>query len=362
MLNRILVIVVICFQLFACGSGGPKGAFDRAFNKDKKKEKYEDPNKFKFDISGLKGAYTAKVKGEYLFFYFRDNGVEIASKTDGPIKTCNILQPITQGPPNNLEIGAAESCSPLSLEILSQDGEDFIVKYPFDCIFCDHRFQHVRDVTVGRRIFNWSPESLAKLPPTIKSLQFKDMATTELEAARAKFKNELFASSLSLTEDLTTELCNGYLDIDEHGAFISNGKVITCDEFRTNRRNKDKWDTPQCVLISGTRKVLPKFRRKLAVLEVHHLNRSEGIWIFDQRHEGVDTSLTPEQRRTPTERKLPATQSANDVFLIVESADSEKNGNGIKSDPDLTIVCLKVELASPIQIEDVKKALGAIVE
>ncbi len=383
MLNRILVVGLGSCLLFACGSGGPKGALDRALGKHKK----EKP--FVADVSSLKGAYTLRdIKKSHgsstsyfavepvlgiknsdpdITLYFRDNGVEIASKTEAPIKTCSILQAISQGPSNNLEIAPSEGCSSLSLEIVEQFGNSFTAKLdPFACPgvnngMCDGlRFERRGDQSVGWRMFTWSPESIAKMPPTIKSLQYQDVVTSDLEAARAKFRKELLSASVSLNEDLTLNWFVG--QSDGYGAIIANGKVITRDEINANIENgAPRYGETQCIVSSKTQKTLPKFQRKLAKLEVSHINRTEGMWIYDQLHEGLDTLLPPEQRRTPTESKLPTTRAKNTVTLTVESADSEQNGNGIKSDRDLSILCDKAIAEGPIQIEDVQKALGSVV-
>ena len=220
-------------------------------------------------------------------------------------------------------------------------------------------FESAPDFRVGELMYGWSKDLAARMAPTIKSLQYPDVAVSDLESVRATFKGELTAASVSLTQDLALTWMGGVPS--GYGAVIVNGKVFSRDELVANAYSQSRSFDTQCGVISQKQQSIHKFQRKLAKLEVAHSNRVEGLWIYSQLHEGLDTVVTAEQKRAPTENKFPATEIKNSVSFTVEAAESEKNGNGILSDHDLQFTCDKDRRASPISMEDIKRALGDIV-
>lgn len=381
MMSRVLCAVLGMTLLAACG-GGPKKAWDRALGRNKKDKPFEA------DVSRLKGAYTLSSVKKWegsgsttygvgwnadeeetypnITLYFKDGGVEIASRTDAPLKTCGVLQPVSQGPSNHLEIAASEACEALSLEIVQQDTLRFTVAMaPFACprlgtgMCTGLEFESAPDFRIGELMYGWPTDLAARMPSTIKSLQYPDVAVADLESARASFKEALTAASVSLNQDLALTWMGGFPS--GYGAMIVNGKVFSRDELIENAVSQAGTFDTQCAVISQKQKAVQKFQRKLAKLEVTHINRAEGQWVYSQLHEGLDTVLTAEQKRVPSENKFPTTEIKNSVSFTVEAADSEKNGNGIMSDHDLQITCDKDRRAGPISIEDLKKALGDVI-
>ena len=114
-------------------------------------------------------------------------------------------------------------------------------------------------------------------------------------------------------------------------------------------------------MISQKQQSIQKFQKKTCKAGSNPFQGVEALWIYSQLHEGLDTFLTADQKRVPFEIKFPATEIKNSVTFTVEAAESEKNGSGIMSDHDLQFMCDKDRRASPISMEDIKRALGDIV-
>ncbi|MCX6129579.1 MAG: hypothetical protein NTX25_11010 [Proteobacteria bacterium] len=262
---------------------------------------------------------------------------------------------------------ANDACKALSLVIIQQDATKFVVVMdePFSCpqigtVMCTGlEFSFAPDFKLAEQMYVWPSDLTAKMPPKIKSLQHSDVSPDDLEASRSRFKSELTAASVVLNQELTLSLGDGFSAGYMVG--IINGQVIARSELIKNIVSKAETIDTSCIVESQTLKALPKFQRKLGKLEVRHVNRTEGLWIFDQLHAGLDSILTPEQRRAPSEHKFSMTEIRKSVTITVEAADSEKNGKGTKIDNDLKITCDKNREGGPIGIDDLKKAFGNVI-
>jgi len=381
MMKQVAGGITLITLLSACG-GSPKAAWDRALGREKK----DKP--FVADITRLKGAYmlTSVKKWEgsgsttygvgwnnadtnnepHITLFFRDGGVEIASRTDAPIKTCSSLQTVSQGPGNRLEIAGSEACPALSFEIVQQDLLQTVMRVSeFACprlqtgMCTGLVFETTPEFRVGELMYGWPVAQSENMPPTINSLQIADIAQSDLQSVRSGFKDALTAASVSLNQDLALQWGGGI----PRGNLVvlANGQVFATGELIENMvRAAGSFET-SCVVVSQKQLAVQTFTRKIANVEATHTNRAEGLWTYAQLHEGLDSVLTAEQRRAPVENTFATTRSGNSVRITIEAADSEQNGNGIRSDRDLEINCTKSQRATPITIDDVRKALGEVI-
>lgn len=143
---------------------------------------------------------------------------------------------------------------------------------------------------------------------------------------------------------------------------IANGNVFSLDELIENALSKVGTFDTHCLVKSHAHSNVAKFNRNLADIELAHTNRKSGLWRFKQLHTGLDDILTNEQLRAPIENIYATEEVSNHITFKIEAHDSEKNGNGVMLDSDLSLSCEKDKVKGPISLADVKKALGNVIK